>query len=56
MLHQLDTKRTQELNYAKTEIRKLTDDLPSGTKRLFVKPELHPALHILSWSIFILRC
>ncbi|WP_119711214.1 lysis system i-spanin subunit Rz [Arsenophonus endosymbiont of Aleurodicus floccissimus] len=39
LLHQLDTKRkrTQELNHAKADISKLTDDLHNGTKRLYVK-------------------
>ncbi|WGL97250.1 lysis system i-spanin subunit Rz [Arsenophonus sp. aPb] len=37
LLHQLDTKRTQELSYAKAEITRLTDDLHNGTKRLYVK-------------------
>lgn len=37
LLHQLDTKRTRELSYAKAEISKLTDDLHNGTKRLYVK-------------------
>ncbi|HGJ5869230.1 lysis protein [Arsenophonus nasoniae] len=37
LLHQLDTKRTQELNHAKAEITRLTDDLHNGTKRLYVK-------------------
>lgn len=37
LLHQLDTKRTQELNHAKAEITRLSDDLHNGTKRLYVK-------------------
>ncbi|HGJ5874388.1 MULTISPECIES: lysis system i-spanin subunit Rz [Arsenophonus] len=37
LLYQLDTKRTQELNHAKAEITRLTDDLHNGTKRLYVK-------------------
>lgn len=37
LLHQIDAKRTQELNHAKAEITRLTDDLHNGTKRLYVK-------------------
>lgn len=37
LLHQLDTKRRQELNHAKAEITKLADDLDNGTKQLSVK-------------------
>ncbi|WP_369406931.1 lysis system i-spanin subunit Rz [Arsenophonus endosymbiont of Aleurodicus floccissimus] len=41
-LQQIDVKRTQELNNAKMEIHKLSDDLRNNHKRLFVKAVCPP--------------
>ncbi|MET4863007.1 lysis protein [Morganella morganii] len=38
-LHELDTRHTQELTNAKTEIDSLRDAVKSGTKRVYIKAE-----------------